>query len=372
MQFLSKVIYGLLLGLFLLSGAASQAAVADSVGVEVRDGQQFIQYKVTAGETVYSIARKYNLKTNEVLKYNPWAEKGLQIGQILLIPVITEAVETPPSVAGLVSGEQTHTVAVDETLFSISRQYKVKIKALRKRNNLPNNQIGLGQVLIIPLSAKEVKEAAQEVPSPITIKPGEPIYHIVIEDETLYSLSREYGVSATDIQKWNGLPGNQINLGQRLIVGYHQEVTEETAGTTVEVKDPEPTEIPVVQVEDEQPAAEELPVASPAETPDPATTDPIDTLVSSGFDQVVDEGLAEVIEGNTDHRRFLGLHRSAPIGTLMQVVNEMNNQKIFVRIVGRITDTGDNAKVKIKISKAAYDRLGAVASRFPVVISYVP
>ena len=56
----------------------------------------------------------------------------------------------------------------------------------------------------------------------------------------------------------------------------------------------------------------------------------------------------------------------------MQVKNEMNNQTVFVRVVGTIPNTGDNAKVILKISKKAYDRLGAVDSRFPVELSYIP
>jgi hypothetical protein len=50
----------------------------------------------------------------------------------------------------------------------------------------------------------------------------------------------------------------------------------------------------------------------------------------------------------------------------------MNDQTVFVRVVGPIPPTGDNGKLLLKISKKAYDRLGAVDSRFPVEVSYIP
>ena len=337
---------------------------ADSVGVEYQEGRRFVQYRVEKGETLFSISKKYNLKMEEVLKYNPSAEKGLKEGQVLLIPM--EVVE------GLASGERMHQVADSETLFSISRLYDVKVKDLRKRNGLENNQIALGRMLIIPVADKGKKDDDEPV---VVTKQGDAIYHEVQDDETLYSISRKYAVSVPDIQKWNGLPGNYITPGQKLIVGYHREtVTEE-----------QPNENPPKESPKVDPPKEDLPktdtvVENPADNTGSAdeaieTTTPAETeteVAPSGFEQIVEEGLAEVIEGNSDYRKFLGLHRTAPIGTLMQVVNEMNNQKIFVRIVGRIPDTGDNAKVQIKISKAAYDRLGAVAPRFPVKLSYLP
>jgi len=66
------------------------------------------------------------------------------------------------------------------------------------------------------------------------------------------------------------------------------------------------------------------------------------------------------------------MHRTAPIGTIMQVKNEMNNLTVFVRVIGKLPDTGENTNVTIRISKTAYDRLGAIDKRFPVEISYIP
>lgn len=49
---------------------------------------------------------------------------------------------------------------------------------------------------------------------------GVPIYHEVVPGETLFRLSRTYGVKVGQIKDWNGLTDNLIEVGQQLVVGY--------------------------------------------------------------------------------------------------------------------------------------------------------
>ena len=87
-------------------------------------------------------------------------------------------------------------------------------------------------------------------------------------------------------------------------------------------------------------------------------------------DEVLQTGLAELIEGTSGNRKYLALHRTAPVGTIMKVRNEMNNREVFVRVMGKLPDTALNDKLVIKISKSAYDRLGAIDPRFRVEVTY--
>ena len=87
-------------------------------------------------------------------------------------------------------------------------------------------------------------------------------------------------------------------------------------------------------------------------------------------DEVLQTGLAELIEGTSGNRKYLALHRNAPVGTIMKVRNEMNNREVFVRVMGKLPETALNDKLVIKISKSAYDRLGAIDPRFRVEVTY--
>lgn len=67
---------------------------------------------------------------------------------------------------------------------------------------------------------KEIKKAVVEESRPQPDN-STPVYHEVMPKETLYSLSKKYGVQTSQLQEWNSLTGNDIRIGQQLIVGYH-------------------------------------------------------------------------------------------------------------------------------------------------------
>jgi hypothetical protein len=50
----------------------------------------------------------------------------------------------------------------------------------------------------------------------------------------------------------------------------------------------------------------------------------------------------------------------------------MNDLSVFVRVIGKLPETGENSTILLKISRTAYDRLGAYDSQFPVEITYHP
>jgi LysM repeat protein len=95
-----------------------------------------------------------------------------------------------------------HVVRSGETLFSISRQHNVSVEQIRSWNNLTSNTISTGQRLWV---------------GPATgTSPGSPLTHRVRPGETLFSISRRYGVTVGEITEWNRLEGAVIETGQML------------------------------------------------------------------------------------------------------------------------------------------------------------
>ncbi len=68
-------------------------------------------------------------------------------------------------------------------------------------------------------SRRKGKAAAAPMPVPVPLGGEGAIYHEVQPGETLFRLSRLYGVSVDQIKQWNGLQDNRIDVGQHLIVG---------------------------------------------------------------------------------------------------------------------------------------------------------
>jgi len=210
------------------SNSNPKAGNSSMAGVSEVNGIQAIIAK--PGETPEALAARYNMGIWQIYKYND-IEKGqmLNPGEIIYLkPKRRRSTET------------NHLVKPGESMREISQQYGVKVKHLYKLNRLElGEEVQPGEVLnlrskrsnppitLIPGSdtasrmqtAKPVdyrKFMSNDV-SPVTGQPQD-TYHFVKSGETLYSISKTYGVTVEQIRVWNSLSTNQINVGQRLKV----------------------------------------------------------------------------------------------------------------------------------------------------------
>lgn len=346
--------------------------VPDSTGTETIDGKIFIIHQVMEKETLYGISRRYGTNVEEILRYNPKADAGLEIGQVLKVPYTRRVVAKVPA-----TGTR-HTVREKETLYSISRTYNVTIEELRQWNGLTSNNLSVGQDLIIR------KANTVGNPPSATVADDQPARsvngrHTVGAGETLFSISRRYGVTVDDIRKWNGLAGNDVRIGQALIVeGAGREtvqpaVTQSTPANSGN-QNVTPSETAAVTRQETQtlPKNDTPVVATTSDAPVAPVKEQTVTISESvrGSDEIIQGGLAELIEGTEGNRKYLALHRTAPAGTILKVRNEMNNREVFVRVMGKLPDTALTQNIIIKISRSAYDRLGAIDPKFRVEVTY--
>ena len=346
---------GLLIGfLFMAMGSCYATTFAyDSIGTTKKAGKIFIIHQVDEGETLFSLSRRYGASVDLISQENPEAQNGLKIGQKLLIPVVKKEKKN--------SGSLVHKVKSSETLYSISRQYNVSAADIKKWNGLSDNTISVGQELVIKETGTATPQA-EVTPANVDYTGKET--HTVAASETLFSISRQYNVSVDDLKKWNELTGNELSIGQVLIVSSATKATVTSNSSMLPVAVEESQETVEASTETVIDVSE---IKTPEVAVGPSTAN--QTMDSK---KIIEDGFAQVIEGSSETKKYLALHRSAPVGTIMQVKNKMNNQTVFVRVVGVLPNTGDNNKVLLKISKKAFDRLGAVDSKFPVEISYVP
>lgn len=390
MRFNKFLTLGLIFSAF--AGSAQAVSVLDSLRTEKRGGKSFIVHQVEAKETLFAVSRRYQTPVGEIVKSNESLKSGLKAGQEIFVPFIGE--ESVPA------GSDLHKVASGETLYSISKKYNVSIGELKTWNSLRGNDLSVGQALIIkgqaatpkpvvaevekqeipqqtqPTSEKAVatntevvkveekapkkvekveakaekaveeKSSVAETPKApaeaIAVVPGDWISHEVRSGETLFSISKQYNAKVEEVIRWNGLSSNNLKVGQVIKVGRAE---------------PAPSQVPIVGEPKVVTDVEEM-----HEVPDGAS--------SGGFKNISEMGQAEVIPGTGGHKKYLVLHRTAPVGTIMRVRNEENDVTIFARVVGVLPETGDNSKLVIKLSQAAYDQLKAVNPRFPVEVAY--
>ena len=108
----------------------------------------YINYKVEKGDTLYSIAKKYGVSIDTIVSDNALKNNILSLGQNLKIRTSTSLVEEcfgeeySPST-------NTYTVVRGDTLYSIARKFNVSVDYIKNKNNLTNNTLSVGQILKI-------------------------------------------------------------------------------------------------------------------------------------------------------------------------------------------------------------------------------
>jgi membrane-bound lytic murein transglycosylase D len=204
--------------------------------IENANPKSDLKHTVKQSETLFSISKKYGLTVDQLRRMNNMSPtETLKTNQVLVIsksstttpnsletkdieekpkkePVISK--ETKSDKPSKTAGSGTHTVTTGETLFSISKRYGVSVNDIRKWNNISDNSISIGQKLIV---ASDRSTSYQNEPRKSNTNLQNQ-YHKVAPGETLFSISKKYGVAVNDLKNWNSLSDNNIKVGENLII----------------------------------------------------------------------------------------------------------------------------------------------------------
>ncbi|HET8854859.1 MAG TPA: LysM peptidoglycan-binding domain-containing protein [Salinimicrobium sp.] len=168
--------------------------------------QQFRYHIVEKGETIYSIAQKYNTSEEILFEYNPDARNGIDPNDKLVVPV------TGVSKAESQVEFKTHKVRKRETLFSLSQRYNVSIDEIKRYNkHLYSNELRRGERIRIPLNtARDISPVFREndrnpVSNPLNISVKE---HVVLPKETKFGISQKYNITVAELERLN--PGLEV------------------------------------------------------------------------------------------------------------------------------------------------------------------
>lgn len=160
----------------------------------------YINYTVKAGDSLYKIANQYGISVNDIIEFNQLPSTVLSIGQQLLIP--TENGYTMPNPP---SGGQYYTVQLGDSLYKIANQFKVTVDDIISSNNLTSTILSIGQQLFIP-TGNVVEE------------PSNTIQYMVKAGDSLYSIARNYGITVNQIRQLNNLTMDILSIGQILTI----------------------------------------------------------------------------------------------------------------------------------------------------------
>lgn len=299
---LKTLIFTALFGLFSSTASGSMLmSVPDSIGVENVNNKQVVLHRLEPKETYYGLSRLYAVQLQDLIQFNN--NKPLKIGEVIRIPTDRPVLSAVEIAAQAAAREAEREAAEAEAI-----------------ENIPH----------------------------IQLPPGEYTDYIVSKGETLFNVSRRFGVPVESIKLANGLSNDSIREGQNL-------------------------QIP------------KKPIAPPpAEMVEPVVTasSVIDTLSSAdtgfelpknryGIREVTQKGTGVWIEDlNQDGASMLALHNTAPVGTVVKVTNPMTNLSTFVKVVGKFVENADTQGSLIVLSKSVASIIGILDRRFQIEIAF--
>ena len=112
--------------------------------------------------------------------------------------------------------DATHTVEPGQTYYSVSKLYGLTVDELLALNNLTTNDVlEVGQKLIVKPTVGRVVQPSKSAVAAAS-SPGNVVYHTVVKGETMFRISKNYGVTIEQIQQWNNLGNTGVNEGQKL------------------------------------------------------------------------------------------------------------------------------------------------------------
>ena len=231
--------------------------------------EETFPYTVVAGDTLFSLANRFNTTVAELKRINNLASDALNVGQILQIPGIAPTTPTPI----------TYTVVRGDTLFSIANRFGTTVDAIMRLNNLTTTNLSIGQQLLIPEGETPIPPITPPITRP-TLRYGDrgqdvvdlqnllvsfgysigtvdgifgtatqnavrafqtsrgltadgivgnatwnallsgttPITYTVIRGDTLFSLANRFGTTVNAIMNLNNLTSTTLSIGQQLLI----------------------------------------------------------------------------------------------------------------------------------------------------------
>jgi len=168
------------------------------------------------GTALLAVAEEHHISFARLLDFNDLNDGDvLKSGQLLFLQRKRKTGATP-----------FHIVQPGETLYSICQSEGIRLESLLSNNMLnEKNQPAAGERLYLqgmaparPLLASERQAVMKDLALQSVTPAADATTHVVQTKETLYSISKKYGVSMDQLKAWNRMDTADVKIGQQLLI----------------------------------------------------------------------------------------------------------------------------------------------------------
>ena len=221
-------------------------AAAQSEQIVYIDGVKYTAYTVAKGDTLYSLSKRYGVAIDVIEGANPTLAEGLKAGQTIKIPYATATDKKQKPAKRSKKQFKSHVVRKGDTLYSIARHYEISVATLMEDNaDIDPAHLAIGQTLYIRNSSigkttelevsAEIEEQKQIMNNVVTTE--EYSYHVVHRGENAENISVRFGTTVDKLLSLNGFSEpNMVREGLIIKVPKHVATTEQQSeqSTTTE------------------------------------------------------------------------------------------------------------------------------------------
>lgn len=192
---------------------AAALSVATTEAVAQTQPTHYFLHTITRGQSLYSIASMYGISTADIIQLNPGSDSLIKAGASLKIPQAATQANAPSF----------HTIGAGDTLYKLTKRYNLSAAKICEANpGLSADNFRIGQVIVLPAQPDSV------VVSPVpqeqvatTQKSKFKDMHKVERKETIYSISRLYGLSESELIAANPeLKSEKLKRGSFLAIPF--------------------------------------------------------------------------------------------------------------------------------------------------------
>ncbi|RTZ06149.1 peptidoglycan endopeptidase [Flavobacterium sp. GSP27] len=199
--------------------------------------EKIIKHTIVKGETISSIAERYEVKQSAIYKLNPKAKNLLKLNSVLLIPIIGLKKTTKKTNTPLKYATKEHEVLAKQTPYGIAKEYGISLAELNQSNpELEAKGLQIGQKITIPGTAVTTSKVVVSPSKKATFTPeivldteatnkqiSEILIREVLSKETKYSIAKQYGITIGELDKANPAIGvKPLRVGQKINIPWTQ------------------------------------------------------------------------------------------------------------------------------------------------------